>query len=71
MKTADIVSLDAHENMTPRECLEREARMHEHYSDVIVVGYDNDGDVSVRSSKISRADAAFLLMAALDYVRKA
>jgi len=37
-------------------------------SDVVVVGYEH-GELVVRSSHMSRAEAAFLLMQALDHAR--
>lgn len=66
---ADLVQLPAHENMTVQECLEMSAREHADLDDVIVAGYNKDGELVIRSSHMSRKDAAWLLMAALDHAR--
>lgn len=66
---AEIFQLSPHERMTVEQCLEFAARNHSDLQDVIVVGYDEDGDVCIRSSHMTRAEATFLLMAALDHAR--
>ena len=38
------------------------------FSDVMIVGYQ-DGDLVVRSSHMTRADAVFMLMRAIDHAR--
>ena len=38
------------------------------FSDVMVIGYQ-DGDLIVRSSKMSRAEAVFMLLQAVDHAR--
>jgi plasmid maintenance system antidote protein VapI len=37
--------------------------------DVMVVGYDMDGDLIVRSSHMTRANAVYMLLAAIDHAR--
>lgn len=66
---AEIIALGPHERMTAEECLEFCARTKSEFQDVIVVGYDAEGKVMIRSSHMSRADAAFMLLAALDHAR--
>lgn len=41
------------------------------YEDVMIVGYDKDGELSVRSSHISREWALWLAHELMDYIRKA
>lgn len=38
-------------------------------ADVLICGYDKDGDLFVRSSKLSRSDALWLLEKAKDHVK--
>ena len=66
---ADLVQLRPHERMSADECLALCARESADYKDVIVIGYDSDGELMIRSSNISCAEAAFMLMAALDKAR--
>jgi hypothetical protein len=66
---ADLVQLNPHENMSVKECLTFSARNHDEYQDVIVVGYDSDGSVILRSSHLTRQAAVFILLEALDKVR--
>lgn len=65
-----VIELGPHPNMSVEGCLALALRTHADLSDVIVVGYDaEDGSVVMRSSRIHRANAAFLLHAALDKAR--
>lgn len=64
-----IHQLNPHTNMTTDECLAYCHRSSDQYQDVIVIGYDKDGDVIVRSSHMSRAEAVFMLLAAIDHAR--
>lgn len=68
--TAKIVQLDPHTRMTVKEVLELQARHAEELTDVILVGYDNDGALFIRSSHLSRKDSLWLLMAAVDEIRR-
>lgn len=61
--------LPPHERMTPVECLSRASAEVDGYSDVIVVATGSDGDLVVLSSGMTRAEATFLLMEAVDYAR--
>lgn len=67
--TAQVISMGAHERMTPQEALELCAREFAEWQDVMVIGFDADGDLRVRSSAMSRKDAVFLLLEALDHAR--
>lgn len=67
--TENVVQLDAHENMTVGECLAYCALEQKTYKDVIVVACDNEDNIIVRSSHMSRKDAAWLMMVALDHAR--
>ncbi|NKX16213.1 hypothetical protein [Brucella pseudogrignonensis] len=69
MSGAQIISLGAHERMTVKECLDYCARDHDGYQDVIVVGVDHEGNTILRSSRLTRAEASFILMDALDRAR--
>lgn len=64
-----VVELGPHHNMSVQECLEFCAREHEKFADVIVVGYDQDNKLIIRSSAFTRAEATFLLLHALDNAR--
>jgi cysteine synthase len=66
---SELTHLPAHERMTPKECLQMSARQAEEYADVIVIGYNTDGELTVQSSAMSRKDALWLLMAAIDHAR--
>lgn len=65
----DLVNLPPHERMTPTECLSLCARDAANYQEVIVIGSDQDGELLVRSSAMSRKDAVWLLMAGIDHAR--
>lgn len=66
---ADIFQLDAHERMTVKECLSHVSLDPGALQDVIVIGYDTDGGLVVRSSEMARKDAVWLLLEAIDYAR--
>lgn len=57
-----------HTKMTVQECLEYCARTHEEFDAVIVIGYDRDGDLMVRSSGMTRRDANWMIDAAKVHV---
>ena len=66
---AEIVELGPHDRMTVGECLDLCARDKAEFRDVMVLGYDAEGRIMIRSSHMSRAEAAFMLLAALDHAR--
>ena len=49
----------AHENMSPDDALK--AAMSQDYDDVIILGYNNEGDLCVTSSKTNRANALWMV----------
>lgn len=58
----DVVhAFGAHERMSVDECLEFCRRNAAEYQDVIVIGYNHDNDLVVRSSHMSRECANFML----------
>lgn len=64
-----VIQLNAHENMTPSECLSYAARNADDYQDVIIIGVDQDGRVMMNSSHMTREFAVFVLLEALDKAR--
>ena len=62
----EVLQLSPHVNMTVEDCLSYCSRNADEYQDVIVIGYDQEGAVIIRSSHMTRAEASFLLMKALD-----
>lgn len=66
---ADILQLNPHDNMTVSECLHYCLRNADDLTDCIVIGYDADGELVVRSSHMSRKDALWAIMAAADHAR--
>ena len=61
----ETIYLNTHEenemtdNMTPEQALESAMRLN--LTEVVVLGYDNEGELRVRSSKMTRAEALFLI----------
>ena len=66
MNNQNIVALPASVNFTPEQALQS-AMQFKSLQDVLIVGYDADGDLLVRSSRMSRADAVFLLEKAKEW----
>ena len=69
--TDKIVSLPAHANMTVEQCLQLSTRESGAggWRDVMVLAYDAEDKLVVRSSHMSRKDALWMLMAAADHAR--
>lgn len=65
-----IWQLDPHDRMNAKEVLEYVSRNADEFADVIVFGYDVLGELQLRSSWLTREEAAYLLLEALDYVRE-
>lgn len=55
-----VQAFGPHTNMSVEECLEFCRRHHGEYQDVVVIGYDHDGGLVVRSSAMSRWDANWM-----------
>lgn len=66
---ADVIQLNAHTNMTVEECIEYCRLEQGDYQDVMVLSYDQDGELVVRSSHMSRKNALWMLMEAVDHTR--
>lgn len=59
MNNEKIVELPASVNYTPEQALA--SALKADLTDVIVLGYDQDGDLFVRSSKMTRAEGLFMV----------
>ena len=57
-KLAEILSLPASVNFNPQQALDSAKKFN--FSDVMIIGYE-DGDLVIRSSRLSRAEALWLL----------
>lgn len=64
-----VALLNPHENMSVGECLSYASLEQEDFQDVIVLAYDQTGELIVRSSHMSRKDAVWMLLEALDHSR--
>jgi hypothetical protein len=69
MTRADLFQLPPHERMTPGECLEYCARNAGDLKEVIVIAFDHDDELVIRSSGMTRRDALWLLMAGVDHAK--
>lgn len=63
MNNKNVIALPASVNYTPEQALlsALEFTRCDNLTDVLITGYDSDGALIVRSSKMSRADAVFML----------
>lgn len=57
--TAKVIELGAHSNMSVKDALNFALR--EDLADVVIVGYDQEGKIVIRSSHMDRANAFYLL----------
>jgi len=57
--TADIFQLSAHEKMTAKEALSH--CLLEGLQEVLILGYDSDGEFVVRSSAMNTKEALWLI----------
>lgn len=64
---SDVVELGPHDRMTTDEALEYAKRRG--LKELIVVGYDQDGDFVVVSSHLSRSDALWLAVHLVDHTK--
>lgn len=62
MNNAKVIALPASVNSTPEQALlsALDFCRDQGLTDVLVIGYDEDGDLYVRSSKLSRAEGLFM-----------
>lgn len=63
MRNENIIALPASTNYTAEQALASTLDLcrRDNVQDVLIVGYDEAGQLIVRSSRMSRADAVFLL----------
>jgi hypothetical protein len=61
MNNANVIALPASTNFTAEQALQSALGLEVSLSDVLVVGYDADGALYVRSSRMTCAEAVFLL----------
>ena len=67
MNNKRVIALPASEHFRPEQALKSTMDMGEAITDVLLVGYDDEGDLFVRSSHMSRAEALFLLEKAKEW----
>lgn len=60
MNNTNVIALPASTNYTPEQALQSALSFGEDLTDVLVVGYENNS-LLIRSSKMTRAEAIFLL----------
>lgn len=65
MNNANVIAMPATTTYTPDLALKSALDLD--LSDVLVIGYDADGALAIRSSRMSRADALFLLAKAKEW----
>lgn len=63
MNNQNIIALPASVNFTPEQALlsALEFAREDNLTDVMVIGYDADGVLIIRSSRMSRADGLFMV----------
>ena len=63
MNNENVIALPASTNFTPEQALlsALEFCRTDNLTDVLVIGYDADGVLAIRSSKMTRAEAIFML----------
>ncbi len=61
MNNKNVISLPASSSYQPEQALASAQQLENELTDVLIVGYDADGDLFVRSSKMTCAEALFLL----------
>lgn len=69
MNNEKVISLPASVNYTPEQALKSALDMCENgrLADVLIIGYDEDGDLFVRSSKMTRAEGLFMVKKAEEW----
>lgn len=62
MNNQKVIALPASANYTPEQALlsALEFARNDNLSDVLVIGYDGDGDLLIRSSRMTRAEGLFM-----------
>lgn len=69
MNNTKVIALPASTSFTPEQALLSmlEFARNDNLSDCLLVGYDADGVLLIRSSRMTRADAIFLLEKAKEW----
>lgn len=62
----NVISLPARDNMTVEECLSLTLREHGDYESVLVIAGARSGDLVIRSSGMSRKDALWMTVCAIE-----
>ena len=70
MRNQNVISLPASTNYSAEQALQSALDFDPPLSDALIVGYDADGVLFVRSSRMSRAEAVFLLEQAKEWAIK-
>lgn len=65
MNNQKIIELPASVNYTPEQALH--SALKAGLTDVMIIGYDEDGDLFVRSSKMTRAEGLFMVKKAEEW----
>lgn len=65
MHNEKVISLPASTNYTAEQALH--SALKADLTDVMVIGYDEDGDLFVRSSKMTRAEGLFMVEKAREW----
>lgn len=67
--TKKIATLPARPDFTVGEALGQVLNEHraEPYTDILIIAYDKDGDIIIRSSEMNRAEANFMIDKAKDF----
>jgi|APGre2960657404_1045060.scaffolds.fasta_scaffold249199_2 hypothetical protein len=65
MNNKNVVELPASNNYTAEQALQ--SAMKKNLTDVMVIAYDDDGDLFIRSSKMTRAEGLFMLEKAKEW----
>jgi hypothetical protein len=58
MNNQNVIALPASTSFTPEQALQ--SALNESLTDVLIIGYDNEGELVIRSSKMSRMDALWM-----------
>ena len=69
MPKSEVIQLNPHERMTVEQCVGYLQRNYGNLQDLIAGGVNADGQIVINSSAMSRAEAVFILLQALDHAR--
>lgn len=63
---SNVVHFPPSETMNPEQALATAAKIE--FSDVLILGYDSDGNFNILSSHMSRAESLFLVEASKEWI---